>query len=150
MNIVNNDKTTKIVSVVLAVMFGVLFISLVANAVTTISTAISTAGNITTSAGNIEATAGTLTVGLTSTLTGDVTMSGGDGALTVTSASNSATSTLVVGCIEMHATSTVTPIHLTFASSTMATTSWQSGTGGDAATGLSTGVMLWKYGACPV
>ena len=37
MNIVNNDKMTRIVSVVLTVIFGVLFISLVANAVTTVS-----------------------------------------------------------------------------------------------------------------
>ena len=37
MNLVNNDKMTKVVSVILAVVFGVLVISLVANAVTTIS-----------------------------------------------------------------------------------------------------------------
>lgn len=37
MNLVNNDKMTKVVSVILAVVFGVLVVSLVANAVTTIS-----------------------------------------------------------------------------------------------------------------
>jgi len=37
MNIINNDRMTKIISVVFAVVFGVLFVSLVADAVTTIS-----------------------------------------------------------------------------------------------------------------
>jgi len=37
MNLVNNDRMTKVISVVLAVVFGVLFVSLVANAVTTLS-----------------------------------------------------------------------------------------------------------------
>ena len=37
MNIINHDRITKILSVVLAVVFGVLFVTLVANAVTTIS-----------------------------------------------------------------------------------------------------------------
>ena len=70
MNLVNNDRMTKIISVVLSVIFGVLVVSLAANAVTTISTNI--------------ATGGTLTVDLTSTLTGavtaedDLTLSGGD------------------------------------------------------------------------
>ena len=63
MNIVKNEKLTRMLSTILAVVFGVLFVTVVANAVTTISTAIVTAGNITTSEGNIEATAGTLTVG---------------------------------------------------------------------------------------
>ena len=75
MNLVNNDRMTKVISVVLAVMFGVLFVTLVANAVTTISTAVTTAGDITTSAGNIEATAGTLTVGGVSTLSGNTILS---------------------------------------------------------------------------
>lgn len=145
MDLINNDKTTKIVSVVLAVMFGVLFVSLVANAVTTISTAITTAGNITTSDGNIEATAGTLTVGGISTLTGDVTMSGGNGALTLTT-TNAATSTAVIGCYQTYATSTNTAIHLTFATAQMATSTSQGAT----ADGLSTGVVVWKYGACPI
>ena len=47
MNLVKNDRTTKIISVVLAFVFGVLFVSLVANAVTTISTSISTGGTLT-------------------------------------------------------------------------------------------------------
>src|SRR3989344_3576978 len=46
MNIINNDRMTKIISVVLAVMFGVLVVSFVANAVTTISTNVDTDGNL--------------------------------------------------------------------------------------------------------
>src|SRR3989344_2889552 len=46
MNIINNDRITKVTSVVLAVIFGVLVISLVVNAVTTISTNVDTDGNL--------------------------------------------------------------------------------------------------------
>ncbi|MBI1974601.1 MAG: hypothetical protein HYS51_02010 [Candidatus Zambryskibacteria bacterium] len=46
MNLVNNDRMTKIISVVLAVVFGVLVVSLVADAVTTISTNVDTDGNL--------------------------------------------------------------------------------------------------------
>jgi len=147
MNTINSDRTTKIVSVVLSVMFGVLFVSLVADAVTTISTAIVTAGNITTSAGNIEATAGTLTVGSTSVLTGDVIMSGGSGALVITT-TNAATSTIAVGCLQTYATSTATAIHLTFATDELATTTSQGGTGDT--TGTYGGLVAWRYGACPI
>ncbi|MEK7461512.1 MAG: hypothetical protein AAB586_00345 [Patescibacteria group bacterium] len=138
-NIINNDKMTKIISVVLAVVFGVLVVSLVTNAVTTISTSITTAGDITTSAGNIAATTGTLTVGGVSTLTGDVTMSGGNGGLTLTTANN-ATSTIQVGCIQMYATSTATAVRFLFhASTTISTT----------VTGTAAGYLLWGYGTCP-
>src|SRR3989338_9202564 len=60
MNTINSDRMTKIISVVLAVIFGVLVVSLVANAVTTIST-------------NLD-TDGTLTVDGASTLTGLTSM----------------------------------------------------------------------------
>ena len=140
MNIVYNDRMTKVVSVILAVLFGVLIASVVADAVTTISTSITTAGDITTSAGNIAATAGTLTVGGVSTLTGDVTLSGGNGALVVTT-SNSATSTVSVGCIQTYATSTATSVHLEFhASSSLA----------NSTNGATAGLVVWKYGNCPV
>jgi len=216
MNIINNDRMTKVISVILAVVFGVLLISLVVNAASTISTNIETGGTLSVtgastltgltsmiqasstrfsvhdtayfggsatstfdSAGNL-AVIGTLGVTGVSTLTGrtdmiqasstrfsvhDTAYFGGsatttiasDGTLTVPvgktttlTTSNSATSTLIAGCMQTYATSTLTPIHLTFATANMATTSSQSGTGGDAATGLSTGVVLWKYGACPI
>lgn len=68
MNLVTNDKMTKIISVVLAVVFGVLVVTLVSNAVTTISTSITTAGDITTSAGNLAVTTGNITVGGTLTV----------------------------------------------------------------------------------
>lgn len=100
-------------------------ISLVTNAVTTISTNI--------------ATAGTLTVDLTSTLTGDVTMSGGNSALILTHANN-ATSTIKVGCMATYATSTATLVHLLFhASSTISSV-----VSGETASGY----VIWGYGNC--
>ena len=137
---------TKIISVVFAVVFGVLFVTIVASAVTTISTAITTAGDITTSAGNIEATAGTLTVGGASTLTGDVTLSGGNGALAITHA-NAATSTITVGCVQTYATSAATAIHLEFHATGTAGSTFATSTNGY---GMSQGLVIWKYGACPL
>ena len=169
MQIIINERMTQVVTVILAVIFGVLLITLSANAVSTISTNISTGGTLdvtghttlttasstitsqtgnflvngyaTTTAlnGNI-ATAGTLTVTGASTLTGDVTMSGGNGALTITT-SNSATSTLVVGCIQTYATSTETAVNMQFhASSTLA----------NSTNGATAGLVVWKYGSCPI
>ena len=59
MNIINNDRITRIVSVVLAVMLGVLFVSLMVDAATTISTSISTTGTLTVTGNSILATAST-------------------------------------------------------------------------------------------
>lgn len=168
MNLVNNDRMTKIISVVLAVVFGVLVVTIVANAVTTISTNVVTGGTlsvtghstlttasstITSQTGNFLvngyatttalngnfATAGTLSVTGASTLTGDVTMSGGSGALAITT-TNAATSTIEVGCVQMYATSTATAVRFLFhASSTISTT----------VTGTAAGYLLWGYGTCP-
>lgn len=118
---------TKIISVVLAVVFGVLVGTLVADAVTTISTNI--------------VTGGTLTVDLTSTFTGDVTMSGGDNALIITT-SNSATSTLDVGCIQTTATSTDTPVRFVLSSAGTTTATYGAGT--------ASGGVSWQYGTCPI
>ena len=167
---------TKIISVVLSVIFGVLVISLVANAVTTISTNLDTDGTLTvdghstlTSAsstvtsqtgnfmvngyatttatnGNI-ATNGTLAVTSTTVLTGDVTMSGGNDGLIITT-TNTATSSIDVGCIQMYATSTETAVHLTFATAALATTTTQIGTGDT--DGTYGGVVVWRFGACPI
>ncbi|MDO8728761.1 MAG: hypothetical protein Q7K26_02595 [bacterium] len=176
-NIINNDRMTKIISVVLTVVFGVLLISLVANAVTTISTNITTDGNatitgtlgvtgvttltnasstITSQTGNFMvngfatttatngniATAGTLAVTGTSVLTGDVTMSGGSGALVITT-SNSATSTIQVGCVQMYATSTDTAVRLTFGLPGQEATTTTQGA-------ASIGNVVWQYGSCPI
>lgn len=74
---------------------------------------------------------GTLTVSATSTLNGNLNV--------VTS--NTATSSIQVGCIQTVATSTLTPIAVTF--STIATTTTM-------ANGLSNnGFVLWQYGKCP-
>jgi hypothetical protein len=74
------------------------------------------------------------------TLSADATFSGGDGAIVVTS-SNTATSSIEVGCIQMYATSTATAGKLTL----------QSGTDAASTTGP-TGLHfmpVWTYGNCP-
>jgi len=76
-------------------------------------------------AGEVRGT--TLNVTSTSVLTGDVTLSGGASALTITT-TNTATSSLRVGCIDTYATSTATAIRLS------ATTT--------------PGVAVWTYGSC--
>ena len=166
MNIINNDRMTKVISVILAVVFGVLLISLVVNAASTISTNIETGGTLSVTGAStltgltsmIQASSTRFSVhdtayfggSATTTIASDGTLTVPVGKTTTLTTSNSATSTLIAGCVQMYATSTDTAVHLTFATANMATTSSQSGTGGDAATGLSTGVVLWKYGACPI
>lgn len=63
-----------------------------------------------------------------------------NGNLVVTT-SNSATSTLQIGCIQMYATSTATAIRLELSTTTALATY----TGGPAPTG----VVAWRYGYCP-
>lgn len=68
----------------------------------------------------------------------DLTLSGRD--LTVTT-SNSSTSTIEVGCIQMYATSTATPVNMQFhASSSLA----------DSTNGTSDGLVVWLYGTCAI
>ena len=69
---------------------------------------------------------------------GDLTVGGGSFSLTT---SNSATSTISLGCVQTVATSTQTPIALTF--STIATTTTMSN--GQ----TNNGFVMWKYGSCP-
>lgn len=89
--------------------------------------------------GTLSVTGATTFTGV-STHTGDVTFNGGNGALVVTS-TNTATSSIAVGCVEMAATSTATKVRLLFSiASTTLTTS-----------GLtSNGLMAWGYGTCPI
>lgn len=82
----------------------------------------------------------TLTVTGASTLTGDATFGGGDDAVIITH-TNTATSSLEVGCIQGYATSTATAVRMAFGS--IATTSTLHG-GGD-----SIGHVMWQYGTCP-
>lgn len=67
----------------------------------------------------------------------DLTLSGGD--LTVTT-TNTATSSLTIGCIQTYATSTATSIVLQPSTANEATTTF-SGTG--------FGLLAWQYGSCP-
>lgn len=89
------------------------------------------------------ATSDTLAVTGTSALTGDVTLGGGNGALVVTT-SNTATSTVQVGCISMYATSTATAVRMSFSlpSQNAATTTTQGS--------ASIGNVVWQYGSCPI
>ena len=148
---------TKVISVALAVIFGVLLVSIVADAVTTISTNLDTDGTLnadgaatlgsTLTVTGATTLSSTLTVDTTSTLTGDVIMSGGNDGLIITT-SNTATSSIDVGCIQMYATSTETAVHLTFATAQLATTTTQIGTGDT--DGTYGGVVVWRFGACPI
>ena len=135
----------RIISVILAVVFGVLVISLVVDAASTISTNLATGGTLTvdgasTLTGNVTA-AGTLAVTGASTLTGDVTMSGGSGALVITT-TNAATSTIQVGCIQTTATSTETPVRLVLSSAASSTPTFGAGN--------AVGGVSWQYGTCPI
>lgn len=53
---------------------------------------------------------------------------------------NTATSTTKVGCVQTTATSTATPIHLEFNTTSSTST----------INGASSGIVAWKYGACPI
>ena len=70
----------------------------------------------------------------------DSTFSGGDGAIVVTT-SNTATSSIEVGCIQMTATSTANPVRLVMGSSILGTTTYQGS--------VSQGAVVWQYGTCP-
>lgn len=72
-------------------------------------------------------------------ITDDATVSGGSMTVTTT---NSATSTLSLGCVQTVATSTATPIRFVIGSSG-ATTSHNG-------VGSSNGVVGWQYGSCPI
>src|SRR3990167_10173389 len=92
-------------------------------------------------------TTDTLTVGSTlavtgaSTLTGDVTLSGGDNALVVTT-TNAATSTIDFGCLQTTATSTLTPIRFVISSAGTSTATYGAGS--------ANGGVSWQYGTCPI
>lgn len=81
---------------------------------------------------------GDITTGDDLTVTDDVTVSGGSMTITTT---NSATSTLSLGCIQTTATSTLTPVRFVIGSSGATTTHQGSN---------SVGVVGWQYGTCPI
>lgn len=83
---------------------------------------------------------GDLTVGDDTTFTDDIIVSGGTATITTT---NAATSTLSVGCIQMVATSTASPIILAFGTSFTGTTTLPTGAA------ASNGLVAWKFGTCP-
>lgn len=72
-------------------------------------------------------------------ITDDLTVSGGS---VVVTTSNSATSTVSLGCIQTVATSTATAIRLIIGTSnTAASSTWSTATNG--------GFVNWGYGSCP-
>jgi hypothetical protein len=72
-------------------------------------------------------------------ITDDLTVNGSSFTLTT---SNSATSTAIVGCIQMYATSTATAVRLTFAPSGNSTTTSQGA--------VSAGLVAYQFGSCPI
>lgn len=164
------------VAVVLSVVVSVLMVTGLVQAATTISANITTAGTFNADdAGTFGSTLGvvsTLTSGRASTTVLSVNNTaffGGTATTTINSAgdlfvvgsttlqnftfqnatsthSNSATSTLSVGCIQMYATSTATKVRLEFSSAAIAAASSTNFRGGS---GIPQGQVLWSYGACP-
>lgn len=125
-------------SMAVAVVAGVLFVTMVANATTTISTDIVTGGGVyATSSANID---GAVTLGSTLSVAGNVTVTGASKTLNITTA-NTATSTVIVGCVQTYATSTATPISMVF-NSISTTTTMLNGQSNN-------GFVLWTYGSCP-
>ena len=74
--------------------------------------------------------ASTMTVAATTTDAGNI----------VITTSNAATSSIQVGCVQTVATSTLTPIQLSFEVANNATTTYS---------GTSNGFVAWKFGKCP-
>ena len=79
---------------------------------------------------------GDITTGDDLTVTDDLTVSGGTFTLTT---SNSATSTAIIGCQQMYATSTATAVRLLFHSTTSPSV----------ISGTASGFVAWGYGSCP-
>lgn len=78
------------------------------------------------------------------TTSGDATFNGGDGGVVVTS-SNTATSSVTVGCIETYATSTATTVRLQLGTGNAISTT----TSRNASAATTGGVVYWFYGTCP-
>lgn len=62
---------------------------------------------------------------------------------------NSATTTLTIGCIQMYATSTDTAIRLEFGVNHMASTTFRTGGSTAGQANQSGGQVVWVYGSCP-
>ena len=162
MKIINKAQTFfdsgKPIAMVLSVVLSVLLVTALVEAASTISTNITSSGTIT---GNY-ASSTVLSVNNTAFFGGTATTTiNGAGDLFVVGSttlqnftfqnatsthSNSATSTLSVGCIQAYATSTATKIRIEFGSAAIAAASSTNFRGG---AGLVQGQVLWGYGACP-
>src|SRR3989344_2043303 len=104
MNIISNDRMTKVISVVLAVMFGVLLISLVVDAATTISGTTITLENAETISNGTNGTATTtyaLCTGATGVISGDKVFVQATSSLPVSTIITAASSTATAGTINL-------------------------------------------------
>ena len=112
------------------------------NGISADTTSPSAAGNI---RGGTFTLTGAATIGSTLAVTGvptftaDAVFNGGDGAIVVTT-TNTATSSIEVGCIQMYATSTATALRFEFNPISATTT----------INGTSDGMVAWSYGSCPI
>lgn len=107
--------------------------TLAVDGATSLNSTVTNAGAVTNSS--------TLTQTGAATFTADATFNGGDNAVTITT-TNSATSTLDVGCIQTTATSTLTPVRLVLSSAGTTTATFGAGT--------ANGGVSWQYGSCPI
>jgi hypothetical protein len=152
-NVVRNGSWFSVgVAVAVVLLFGAVMVQ----GASTISTDISTGGALSvtgasTLTGAVWASStaqvtgavrnyGTLTQTGAATFTADATFDGGNDAVTLTH-SNTATSSIAVGCIDTYATSTATPIRLMMGEMNASASSTYGGAG-DA------GFVVWGFGAC--
>ncbi|MEK7180004.1 MAG: hypothetical protein AAB706_00855 [Patescibacteria group bacterium] len=82
---------------------------------------------------------GDITTGDDLTVTDDTTLSGGVVTVTTT---NTATSSMTLGCIQTYATSTATAVRFVLSSAGTTTATFGAGT--------ASGGVSWQYGTCPI
>ena len=130
-----------------SVVVATLFVASLVEAASTISTNIATGGTLTVAGqaalGNASSTllsAQFLQVGGTATTTFN-----SQGSI-LQPTTNTATTTLIAGCIQTYATSTATAIRIEFGVNNMASTTFRTGAPSGIGGG---GQVVWIYGTCP-
>lgn len=149
----------KPIALVLSVVLSVLLVTGLVQAATTISANITTEGTLSVASLGTLGSASTTILSVNNTAffgaTATTTINGAGDLFVVGSTtlqnftfrnatsthSNTATSTLVVGCVQMYATSTATAVRLEFGVNNMASTTYSNVT--------ANGQVAWRYGTCP-
>lgn len=146
------DLMGKIISrgplaVTLSVIVSVLFVTGIINAATTISTNIQTDGTLSvTGLGTLGSASTTIfSVNNTAFFGGTASTTIGVGGNITQPTTNSATTTIIVGCIQAYATSTATAVRLEFGAAAIAAASSTTFRTGAA---IGQGQVLWAYGTC--